>query len=197
MVDKKKKDVVQKYVSDMLALNRQIHEAADQQVESDDVRKYPDAHALSLRIRNTLAGQIDTLEQHLEGIGGGGGLKEAVTSVTGTVGGWFSDIRSEEVSKMMRDNYTSLNLAAISLTMLHTTGLSLGGLQTAELAQQCLKEITPLISDTARLIPNIVVDELAEAVDMTNTNVVKEVNRHTAEAWETAYAFSDLGYDQA
>ena len=51
---------------------------------------------------------------------------------------------------MLRDDYTALSLAAISHTMLHTTGLALQNQPLADLAQRYLKDITPIIANSRK-----------------------------------------------
>ena len=69
-----RKDTLQKYVSDMLALERHIHDAVRRQKDDNDVKKHPEASRVINRIEATLDEHIEHLERHLKAIGGNSAL---------------------------------------------------------------------------------------------------------------------------
>ena len=180
-----RKDTLQKYVSDMLALERHIHDAVRRQKDDNDVKKHPEASRVINRIEATLDEHIEHLERHLKAIGGNSAspVKEAVSAVAGVAAGLYDKVRSEEVSKMLRDDYTALSLAAISYTMLHTTGLALSDHQTAEIALHHLGHWTPLIVEISEVIPLVVTKELADNGLGVSAAVGQEAIRNTQQLW--------------
>jgi hypothetical protein len=185
MDDKKQRELLQQYVGDMLALDRHIHEAIKRQQDDKNVQNDQDARPLISRIESTLDLSITELEQLLNRLGGSATspVKEAVSATMGIFAGLYDKVRSETVSKMLRDDYTALGLAAISYTMLNTTGRALHDTTTAQLAVRHLRMITPFITGISRIMPLIVARELADddlAVDVT---VAPESIRETQEAW--------------
>ncbi len=186
---KEQQELLQQYVSDMLALEKHIHDAVKRQRDDKTTEKFGDAHRLVSRLEASLDQRIAMLERHLEQLGGDSGspVKDAVSSALGAVAGMYDKIRSSTVAKMLRDDYTALSLSAISYTMLNTTALALNSPGTAQMALSHLKEITPVITELSRLIPLIVAQELSvEEVDA-NTTVGAESIQQTQQAWDAAH----------
>jgi len=178
-------DTVRHYVSDMLATEKHIREAVEGQVQDESVKQQPQASQLIQRMHTTLQQHVDQLERQSEQLGGGSsGLKEAVTSTLGTVAGLYDKVRTKQVSRMLRDDYTALSMAAISYTMLHTTALALNERSTADLALRNLKDITPLITEISQVIPPVVATELREDHPGLSATSGQEATRNTQEAWD-------------
>ena len=89
---------------------------------------------------------------------------------------------------MLRDDYTALSLAAISHTMLHTTGLALQNQPIADLAQRYLNDITPLIIDISQVVPGVVVKDLEDNEVLIDRAVGQEAVRKTQAAWKAQSA---------
>ena len=180
-----RKETLQQYVSDMLALERHIHEAVRRQRDDEKVGQHLQAQQLISRIESTLDEHIEHLEQHLESLGGepAAPVKNAVSAVAGMAAGLYDKVRSDPVSKMLRDDYTALSLAAISYTMLHTTGLAMTDHKTADIALEHLTHWTPLIVEISEIIPLAVVRELSDEGAMVSAQVGQEAIRNTQQAW--------------
>jgi ferritin-like metal-binding protein YciE len=178
-------DTLQQYVSDMLALERHIHDAVRRQRDDDKVASHPKVHSLISRMESTLDEHIEHLERHLKAIGGDSSspVKEAVSAVAGMAAGLYDKVRTDKVSKMLRDDYTALGLAAISYTMLHTTGLALASEETANIALRHLRHWTPMIVDISEVIPLVVAKELAEDPGQVSPMVGEQAVRNTQSAW--------------
>jgi ferritin-like metal-binding protein YciE len=185
MKDRDRVDILQQYVSDMLALERHIHEAVSRQKHDATVQKHPQASSLINRIEETLDEHIEHLEQHIELLGGEvtKPIKDAVSAVAGVAAGLYDKVRSEQISKMLRDDYTALGLAAISYTMLHTTGLAMGDPRTADIALRHLTHWTPLITEISEVIPSVVTKELADNGATVSPTITQEAVRNTQHAW--------------
>jgi ferritin-like metal-binding protein YciE len=151
------------YVTDMIALERHSSAPLDKQSNDDEIKKYPQALAFVSKAKSTTDGHIAALESLLESLGGSGssGVKSTVAGALGAVAAGINDLRKEHVSKGLRDDYTALSLHAISYEMLHTTALGVGDSATAALAAKHLDDTSRLIVELGRLIPRIVLDELA------------------------------------
>lgn len=181
-------ETVRHYVSDMLTTEKHIREAVEGQVQDDSVKQQPQAGQLINRIYTTLQQHVDQLERHSEQIGGGtNSVKEAVASTLGTVAGLYDKVRTKQVSRMLRDDYTALSMAAIGYTMLHTTALALNERSTADLALRNLKDITPLITEISQVIPPVVANELREDHPSLNPASGQEATRNTQEAWDAKH----------
>ena len=179
------KDILQQYVSDMVALDEHIHEAIKRQIEDDRLKQFPEAAKVVNKLHNKLDTHITGLKGQLKTLGGEGSgpVKEVVSAIAGVAAGLYDKVRHDPVSKMLRDDYTALSLAAISYTMLHTTGLALQNQPIADLAQRYLKDITPLIIDISQVIPGVVVKDLQDNEVLIDRAVGQEAVRKTRAAW--------------
>jgi hypothetical protein len=185
---KENSDLLQEYVSDMLTVGKHTLDSIERQTRDDRVRHFRDAYELLMKIETTLTRQTLDLEQYLATIDGtttGPLLKKAAATAMGAMSGFYSRMRpGEPVSRNLRDDYTGLNLAAISYTMLHTTASVLGDAKLADLTLHHLEELTPLIVTLSRLIPYVVTRELAEeGSSVSHSAAAEEAELKTQRAW--------------
>lgn len=180
-----RQDVLRQYTGDIVALERHILDTVKKQADDEDVRRYPDALRVINRIRQTLEGHTTSLRERLAtlGVQQQSSLKEAVTSVASAAAALIGMSRSDKVSKMLRDDYTSLGLATMSYTMLHATGLALKDSLTADLALRHLRDLTPVIVELNQVIPGIVVQEFVDQGEAIDASVTAEAVRNTQQAW--------------
>jgi ferritin-like metal-binding protein YciE len=157
--DKSQKTVAD-YVSDMVALESHIEEALDRQLKlsKDD----PQAGPAIQRFHDMVKANRDALKAHKSQTGqtAGSPIKEAGATVLGVAAGLIDKIRSEGISKALRDDYTAFNHACIGYTMLHTTALALGDQTTAALAERGLRGHASAVQEINHLIADVVVGEL-------------------------------------
>jgi len=187
-----RQDTLQQYVSDMLALERHILPALENQSKDDRYAKSPQARRLVNKIEAINRSHIDGLEQHLRYLGGdpASPVKSAVTAALGVAATLIEKVRTDPVSKNLRDDYTVLSLAAVSYTMLHTTGQALMDEQTADIAVNFLRDYTPLIAEINEVIPEVVVSELRDETELLDADAAKRAARRTHEAWEGDHVHS-------
>jgi len=177
------------YVGDQLSLMRHIHQAIEQQSSDSNVKQSAEANGLINKIDGVLESHISTLEQHMKDLGGDATspVKEAVSSVLGVAAGLYDKVRTDPVSKMLRDDYTALSHASIALTTLHTTGLALKSQRTADIALQQLLDISPLIVEISEVIPRVVVPELMDAGEVVDAGVADQAIKNTQQAWQPSH----------
>jgi hypothetical protein len=183
---KDNREALRPYVADMAAVEKHILEAIERQRNDDDIKQFPDAHQIISNIHSTLHRHVDSLESHLSGFQGGGvagAVKETVTGVLGVFAGLYDKVRKDPASRALRDDYTALSLAAISYTMLHATALGLNQGTTAEIALSNLRELTPLLVELSKVIPNVVVKELSFEGYPIETGVGQKAAQASHEAW--------------
>jgi ferritin-like metal-binding protein YciE len=180
-----REDTLQQYVSDMLAVERHMMPAFENQSKDERFAQYPKAQHLIKRIEMTNRSHINGLEHHLEILGGdpASPIKSAVTAVLGAAATMIENMRTDPISKNLRDDFTVLNLSAISYTMLHTTGQALMDQEIADLAEAYLREYTPLITDINEVIPVVVVDELQDETEMLDPDAAERAMERTQQAW--------------
>jgi ferritin-like metal-binding protein YciE len=187
-----RQDTLQQYVSDMLAVERHILPALENQAKDDRYAKFPEARRVVNKIEATIRSHIDGLEQHLKRLGGdpASPVKSAVTAALGVAATVIEKVRTDPVSKNLRDDYTVLSLASVSYTMLHTTGQALRDQATAELAVNYLRDYTPLISEINEVVPLVVVSELRDETELLDPDAAKHAIKRTQEAWEGEHVHS-------
>lgn len=174
------------YVNDMTALQKHILEAVERQIEDDRVKSEAQTIELIGKVKHTLTGQVSELQAQVERLGSqtGAAVKQTVSHVLGVFAGLLDKVRKDPVSKMLRDDYTALNLASFSYTMLHTTGLAFKDQAVADLALRHLQELTPLIIRFNEIVPNVVAAELADEGGGVDTEVGGEAIENTQQAWK-------------
>lgn len=178
---------IQKHTGDMLAVEEHILEAVERQRETDVVRAKEHANELLIKIERTLKKHVASLKTlNVEyNSDGESVLKKAVAEILGAAAGIYDKLREHTVSRMMRDNYTALSLVAMSYTMYHTFGLAIKEQKVADLAEQHLRAITPLLVEISKQLPVIVADEVAKENNFpVDTTVADQAVRTTQQAWE-------------
>jgi hypothetical protein len=170
----------------MLATESSILEMVRSNLHNDHLNRMPVARLVFDRIEQTLENHVDALTQHLERLGGGSlgtSLKEAVSTLSGKAVGLYESLRGESASRMMRDSYAALSLAAVSYMMLYTTGLALQDRRTCALAIRHLGELTPIIAELSTAVPHVVTREIADEVETADASVAADADRALREAW--------------
>jgi hypothetical protein len=187
MKEKDLKEILLGYTSDMLGVEKHLLEVIKWQVDDDRFKPYKEAHELLKRVQSTLISHTVALEQYISSSGvksTASVLKRGATKLTGAATGLYNLMRREDpVGRNLRDDYTAMNMVAISYTMLHTTALTDRNPELADLALKHLKEITPLVMELSQVIPSIVVKELSvegKALDLT---AIEQAVANTQEAW--------------
>lgn len=186
-MDEQREKTIKQYVGDMLSLEDHIANAVKRQLDEKHLQDHsPEARRIIQQIEQHTKMHNQHLEDHLKALGGDASspVKDTVSSILGAAAGMYDKIRSEEVSKMMRDNYTALNLACISYTMLHTTGLALNDQRTADLALRHLQHYTQLVMDINRIMPQLVVEEFQHDELPVNAMAAQQALQNTQQAWQ-------------
>jgi ferritin-like metal-binding protein YciE len=185
MVTEATQATIADYLGDMIAVESHIEEALDRQL--DLAKKSKVAGPAIQRFHDMVKANRDTLRAHQEETGSTAGnpIAEAGAAILGKAAGMIDKVRTDTVSKALRDDYTAFNLAAISYTMLQTTALAVNDKKTAELAAKGLKSYAGAIQEINHLIPEVVVEELKEEERIPNATpgVVAEVRASLDKAW--------------
>lgn len=158
-----RQETIHKYLTDLLALERHILEAVERQRGAENVRAHPEVNEVVIRIDRMLKAHLAELESAATALGGGKSsvVKKAIGGAMGVAAGLYDKVRSHELSRMLRDDYTALNLAAISYTMMHTMALAVNEENVALLAKRHLEQIPPITDAIRDVIPHVVAEEIA------------------------------------
>jgi ferritin-like metal-binding protein YciE len=178
MANKDNQELMQKYVSDQLALEKHVNEAISGQMNT--AKQDPEANTQFTQFVATLKGHISSLEARLTALGGNPAspIKEVGAAVLGTAAAVIDKVRADEISKNLRDDYTALNLSIISYLMLHATATAVGDSETADLAQRFAKDHADFVMWINKNISRFVVKELQDSgasLDMSAQNASQTI----------------------
>jgi hypothetical protein len=188
-VARDKSEAINSYITDMLALEDHIEKAIRGQLE--DLKDYRDVVGELTQIHRKVEHHISDLKQ-LSGRRAAGGASDAIKragSVVLGLGAAAVDlVRKEGLPKNLRDDYTAFSLATIGYVMLHTTGLSLGDREVAELAHQHFSDYANAVTRLHNIVPAAVIRYLKEDGLPVQENVLPEISRAIEEVWRSQSA---------
>ncbi len=181
-----KNEAINSYITDMLALEDHIEKAVRGQLE--DLKDYPDVVSELTQIHRKVEHHISDLKQLSERRSAGGPsdmIKRAGSAVLGLGAAAVDLVRKEGLPKNLRDDYTAFSLATIGYVMLHTTGLSLGEREVAELARQHFTDYAQAVTRLHNIVPAAVVRYLKEDGLPAQETVLPEISRAIEEVWNS------------
>lgn len=185
------KAFVSKYVSDQLILIQHSLEVVESQSRDSDLADQPDVLSLLSEIKATLAEHEKQLKLHLESNFADSErpvtakITDIFTSITGSVTGLYNNLRTEKVSKMLRDDYTALCLGTLTYSMLLTTSRSLNQDATADLCTSLMRDFPILVLKLNEIIPQVVNDDLTKRGFNVKPEAAAEAVDCSKKAWST------------
>lgn len=186
MADQQEKQLktLQDYVGDMVSLESHIEEALDKQLK--ETKDNPQMNAAVQRFHDMVKHNRDHMKQYQETIGttGGNPIAAVGSAVLGKAAGVIDLVRSEGISKSLRDDYTAFNLAAMSYTMLYTTSSAFSNTELSGICEEHLRGYAKAIQELNQLVPNAVLDELAKDDHQVNPSVAGQVRSMVNDAWK-------------
>jgi ferritin-like metal-binding protein YciE len=185
-VQQKHAQTIADYVGDMVALESHIEEALDRQLT--ETQDDPEARTAVQSFHDMVKQHRDTLKGLQEQVGttAGNPIIAAGATLLGKAAGVIDLVRTEGISKSLRDDYAAFSLAAISYSMLHTTSLGLGNPRVASLAEQHLTDYAGAIERINEIMPGVVERELAKDGHQTDAAAVGQTRTMVAKAWKVA-----------
>jgi ferritin-like metal-binding protein YciE len=184
VVDEKHRQTIADYVSDMAALESHIEEALDRQLI--EFKDDPAALAAVRAFHDMVKQHRDTLKTMEEETGKtiGTSIKEAGAALIGKAAGIINFVRTEGISKGLRDDYAAFNLAAISYSMLHTTATALGDSRVASLAERHLRDHADAIMRINDVMPGVVTRELEKDGHRADNAAVQATREAVLRSWQ-------------
>jgi ferritin-like metal-binding protein YciE len=183
-VSDKHRQTIADYVSDMAALESHIEEALDRQLI--EVKDDPVALAATRDFHDMVKQHRDTLKAMEEETGKtiGTPIKEAGAALIGKAAGIINFVRSEGISKGLRDDYAAFSLAAISYSMLHTTATALGDSRVGSLAERHLRDHAGAIMRINDIMPGAVIRELEKDGHRADNAAVEATREAVLRSWQ-------------
>jgi ferritin-like metal-binding protein YciE len=183
-VSDKHRQTIADYVGDMAALESHIEEALDRQLT--EVKDDPVALAAVRDFHDMVKRHRDTLKAMEEESGKtiGTPIKEAGAALFGKAAGIIDLLRTEGISKGLRDDYAAFSLAAISYSMLHTTATALGDSRVASLAERHLRDHADAIMRINEIMPGVVIRELEKDGHRADNAAVEATREAVLRSWQ-------------
>lgn len=177
------RQVVNSYISDMLALENHISKALKGQVS--DLKAYPAVTEELDTIRLTAEEHISALEALLNERGGDAAspIKRVGSALLGFAAGAVDLVRSEGLPKNLRDDYTACSLATIGYVMLHTTAVALDERSVGELAHRHLRNYARVVMTLHNVIPAAVIRFLQEEGLPATEESLEEIGDNIQGVW--------------
>jgi ferritin-like metal-binding protein YciE len=184
VVDEKHRQTIADYVSDMAALESHIEEALDRQLI--EFKDDPAALAAVRAFHDMVKQHRDTLKTAEEETGKtiGTPIKEVGAALIGKAAGIINFVRTEGISKGLRDDYAAFSLAAISYSMLHTTATALGDSRVASLAERHLRDHADAIMRINDVMPGVVTRELEKDGHRADNAAVQATREAVLRSWQ-------------
>ena len=175
------------HAADLLSLEKHVLNAVRQQSGSS-ASDHEAANKLLVRTQTKLSDHVGHLEKHVESIGGDlkAEIKQNVASFAGVVAGLIDRARQDPLSKILRDNYTALGMLASGYTMLYTTATAAENSELAELANEHLRDITQLVTETSKVLPIAVAHELTDDAEQAE-EIGRKAYEDTQSAWDAEH----------
>ncbi len=174
-----------RYLNDVIAMERDIVNAVRTQMQDDRVEAHPLLKDLFMDLAVHADHRTDMFESLVEEEGGslGGAVKEGIAAVTGVVSGLTKMTRQHPLSRMVRDNTISMNVATVSYSMLLTLAMALQHKRCEELAASALSDCPKFVLQLNDLIPHVVVEELSDDAPVPNAMAAPQALAITREVW--------------
>lgn len=184
-MDDNTRKYIAKYVEDMHSLVSHGLQPVGHQVESALKRDHAEAATVVRDLQSTLQEHERLLQARLKVLGTSPttAIQDAAAGVAGFVAGVYNQVRTEAISKSLRDDYTFLSHCNVSWMMLMTTARSLGDHDTEELAERGYRETARLVMRIDRTMPKLVCEELRQD-GFTAPDVSDWASGQIRQAWE-------------
>ena len=163
-MDDNTRKYIAKYVEDLHSLVAHGLQLFSHQLGESSQREHPAAHQAIQGFHATLQQHESLLNQRMQALGTSPttAVQDAAAAAAGVVAGFYNQIRSEAVSKSLRDDYTFLSHCSVSWLMLMTTARSLGDHETEELAEQGYRDCARMVMQIDQIMPGLVFEEMRQ-----------------------------------
>ncbi len=173
----KSNEALASYISDMHALEEHIQKALAGQLKDPD---------LDASVAVVLREIHDVCETHITGMlalhdalaapgqGVSDIIKKATSGILGLGAAAIDLVRSEQLAKNLRDDYTALSLASAGYAMLYTSALSMKAMAVESTARQFLEDHTRSARSVFALLPFAVVSTLRDDGIESDSSVVTD-----------------------
>lgn len=182
-------EVLKQQLSEQIALEEHLCKIIEEQLSEIDEVEFADARVLLSNTCKVLERHFTPLNRLLDKLDEGLSQASQFKAEPGNGNGTnmnLQDQRSRRISKILRDDYSALNLITISNTLLHTTALALDSKEIADTALSHLENLTPLVVQIGELMPEVVARELQSESSKIDLGVAQTALKNARLAWRKA-----------
>ena len=181
--------VLEHQLREQLALEEHLCRTIEEQITGIDEVSFADAKNLLRKTSLVLATHFASLNALLDRV-----EQTALTARNlvvagngvGPVTAMEREQKKRQISKILRDDYSALNLVTMSNALLHTTALALESGEVAALALKHLENLAPLVVQMGALVPEVVARELHAESSTIDLSVAKTALKNMQLAWQKA-----------
>ncbi len=180
------------HISEQLALEETLYKVIEEQLELIAETDYPDAkailqktHQLLEQSYSNLNSQLDKFEAAIKKEESSKPYLNGTTPPKTQVKATAKELpRQLLISKILRDDYSALNLITMGNTLLHTAALALEDEELATLALKHLSGLAPVVVRLGELLPEVVTRELKTEFQKIDANVAQLALNNSKLAWK-------------
>lgn len=177
--------ILEQHLSEQVALEEHLCKIIEKQMLQIDKPEFAEARDLLMKTKTILEQHYNPLNKLLDE------LEETTLRrdkegkpISNPVIGFELDSYQEDelVSRILRDDYSALNLIAMGNAMLHTKALALQHNEVAEIALSHLKDLAAVAAEIGNLMPRLVARELLNRSVDTDPSIVETASRNLLDA---------------
>ncbi|MCA1646084.1 MAG: hypothetical protein LC797_11670 [Chloroflexi bacterium] len=163
-MDEQTRKYIAKYVEDIHSLVTHGLQPFSQQLKESAIGDHPGARQAIEGLQLTLQRHESALDQRMQALGSSptAVVQDTAATVAGVAAGLYNKVRTEAVSKSLRDDYAFISLCNVSWLMLLTTARALGDHETEELAEGGYRDTARMAMEIDHLMPSLVFQELQQ-----------------------------------
>ena len=179
-------ELLKLYLSEQIALEEHLCSVIETQLSDISELDFADAKKLLQKTQTALERHYAPLNELLDKLDSDA-LKARTKVVASNGEAMKSPLNFKEqrikTSRMLRDDYSALNLITISNARLHTTALALNSLDIAATALKHLENLAPYVLKMEEMVPDVVTRELRSQSPEIDLAIAKQALDNTKGVW--------------
>ncbi len=182
--------LLRRYLAEQIGLEEDLARIIKQQTQDINEAEYPDAKKLLEETQSALEDHFVPLNEALDRIELEVIKEQKESSKSnGKPGGFSNTLPSYElehgfVSRLLRDDYSALNLITMGNSLLHTTALALDRQDVASVSLRHLENLAPLVVKIGRLLPEVAARELRSEAPDIDLSIAQVAWQNIVAAWQ-------------
>lgn len=149
-----------------VSLEERLYKEVERQLSHSSINQYGDVKEMLHGVKEVLERHYARLNLALDQVTAGLSdleMPKERDSIEGNnnSSGRNRQIRQEQISQMLHEDYAALNLAAMGNSLLHTTALAAESKEIADIALEHLANLNHYVHKMSELMPRVVAQELA------------------------------------